>query len=203
MLPVNSLRRFDLGDGRENYRHHGDDQIAALGDSLDEFGQYKPIVVSSDRVVLAGEGVWLTHQAKGLQDIACVVMPFGHEDPRAEKLLVVDNETSRLAQDDDKVLATLLASIQQSDAAGLAGTGYTDGELDGFLGSLTEHEFAVGDPADPITKEQVDRRWFVGFVLDEQHKRALADIIGTNQLPGEAQHETLSRLVVAKIVSRT
>jgi ParB-like chromosome segregation protein Spo0J len=144
MLPVDSLRPFDLGDGLNNYRHHPPEQIADLSASLDEFGQYRPIVVSDDSVILAGEGIWRAHRQRGLTEIAVVMQPYPHTDPRARKLLVVDNESSRCAVDDDKTLAALLASIQQTDEQGLAGTGWDDSGLDKMIGELAAEDFAAG-----------------------------------------------------------
>ena len=136
VLPVASLRPYN-----ENYRHHEADQIEHLSASVDEFGQYKPIVVSQDHVILAGHGIWQTHQAKGLSDIACVVMPFDHKDPKAEKLLVVDNESARLARDDSKQLTALLADIQRTE--GLQGTGWSDQELDRLIGEMAAEDFGA------------------------------------------------------------
>lgn len=142
-VPVDSLQPFDLGDGRKNYRNHPAAQIEVLSDSLDELGQYRPIVVSNDWRILAGEGIWRTHLAKGLTDIAVCVQPYPHTDPRARKLLVIDNETPRLAVDDEKALASLLADIQRQDS-GLQGTGYDGRELDAMIAGLAAEDFAAG-----------------------------------------------------------
>ena len=67
-----------------NYRRHPEEQVEAIAASLKQFGQYRPIVVSSDGYILAGEGVWRGRQKAGCADIDAVRMPFAHDDPRAE-----------------------------------------------------------------------------------------------------------------------
>jgi hypothetical protein len=69
-------------------------------------------------------------------------MDFPHDDARAEKLLVADNELSKLAVDDEKALSSLLADIQRQEG-GLRGTGYDDGELDAMIAGLAAEDFAA------------------------------------------------------------
>jgi hypothetical protein len=54
--------------------------------------------------------------------------------------MVLENEVSRLAEDDNDRLAALLADVQRTE--GLDGTGYTADELDQLLAGLQAQEFA-------------------------------------------------------------
>lgn len=138
-----------------NYRAHPEEQVEAIAASLKQFGQYRPIVVSSDGYILAGEGVWRGRQKAGCADIDAVRMPFAHDDPRAEKLLVADNELSRLAEDDDKVLAALLADIERTET-GLAGTGWNDSELDALIGRMAAEDFGGGLGPEMISADDAE-----------------------------------------------
>ena len=153
-VPIDSISAHP-----KNYRGHPDAQVDAIRHSLDQFGQYRPVVVSSDGVILAGHGVWLAQKATGATDIDTVRMDFPADDPRAEKLMVADNELARMAQDDDRALAALLADIQRTD--GLDGTGWDDGALDALIGELAKQDRANAPledpgpeepPVDPVTK---------------------------------------------------
>ena len=128
----------------KNYRGHPPEQIDHIRASLRQYGQYRPIVVSSDGYILAGEGVWTACNAEGYETVETVPQPFDHTDTRAEKLLVLDNEVSRAAVDDDKALASLLAEIQRTDAEGLQGTGWDAAALDRMIGELAAEDFAGG-----------------------------------------------------------
>lgn len=135
-VPIDSIQPHP-----KNYRGHPAEQIEHLRASLRQYGQYRPIVVSSDGYILAGEGVWTGCKAESYETVETVPQPFMHNDPRAEKLLVLDNEVSRTAVDDDKALAALLAEIQRTDAEGLQGTGWDDGALDRLVGELAAEDF--------------------------------------------------------------
>ncbi len=134
-VPIDSIKPHP-----RNYRGHPVEQVEHIRASLRQYGQYRPIVVSSDGYILAGEGVWTACNAEGYETVETHPMDFPHDDPRAEKLLVADNELSRLAVDDDKTLASLLADIQRQEG-GLRGTGYDDGELDAMIAGLQSEEF--------------------------------------------------------------
>jgi len=136
-VPIDSIKPHP-----KNYRGHPPEQIDHIRASLRQYGQYRPIVVSRDGYILAGEGVWTGCKAEGMDVVETVPQPFDHTDTRAEKLLVLDNEVSRAAIDDDKALATLLASIQQTE--GLEGTGWDDEGLDKLIGEVAAEDFAGG-----------------------------------------------------------
>ena len=138
-VPIDSIQPHP-----RNYRAHPGAQVDAIRHSLDQFGQYRPVVVSSDGVILAGHGVWLAQKSSGATDIDTVRMDFPHTDPRAEKLMVADNELSRMASDDETQLAALLADIQRTD--GLDGTGWDDGALDVLIGEMAAENYFTRDP---------------------------------------------------------
>ena len=125
-----------------NYRVHPSEQIEQIRASVRQFGQYREVVTSSDSVILCGHGVWEACKAEGHETVETHPMDFPHDDPRAEKLLVADNELSKLAVDDEKALSSLLADIQRQEG-GLRGTGYDDGELDAMIAGLAAEDFAA------------------------------------------------------------
>ena len=155
-LAVETVAIDSLTPHPRNYRGHPDAQVAEIGKSLDAYGQYKPVVVSSDGVILAGHGVWTARKAQGATDIATVRMGFTADDPRAEKLMVADNELSRMAVDDDRALAALLADIQRTD--GLEGTGWDDGGLDALIGEMAASDYVKQHgPIDHTPKDAADQ----------------------------------------------
>jgi len=87
-----------------NYRQHPEQQILVLRASLRRHGQQKPVVVQPDGTILCGHGVVAAAQAEGWTDIAVKVYNGGD----AQSYLLDDNESSRLAVDDEQILARLL-----------------------------------------------------------------------------------------------
>lgn len=135
LTPLDQLRPHP-----RNYRHHPDDEIAHLRASLRDHGVYHNVVAAQDGTLLAGHGVVAAALAERLTDILVVHLPIDPDDPRALKVLAADNLVSRLARDDPRAIADLLADIQELDD--LLGTGYDVDDLPGL------DALASGDPGD-------------------------------------------------------
>lgn len=58
------------------------------------------------------------------------------DDEKAERILVVDNRTSDLAEYDEEALARLLERLADDTELGIAGLGFTDEELEDMLTAL-------------------------------------------------------------------
>ncbi len=160
-VPIDSIKPHP-----RNYRRHPSAQVDAIRQSLDAFGQYRDVVVSSDGVILAGHGVWLARKAQGAKTIGEVRMDFPHTDPRAEKLMVADNELTKGADDDEAQLAALLADIQRTE--GLDGTGWDDGALDALIGEMAKQQ-----PYSPnLQPELADKQYTDGDIDKEQQRLA-------------------------------
>ena len=92
--------------------------LAALTESLEVNGQYRPIVANRRTGdVLAGNHTWQAAKALGWTHIA--VSWVNVDDETAARIVLVDNRTNDLATYDDTALAGLLESLPD-----LAGTGY-------------------------------------------------------------------------------
>lgn len=125
-----------------NYREHPEAQKAHLVASLQEHGVYRNVVVAQDGTILAGHGVVESAREAGLTEVPVVRLPFLPDDPRALKVLVADNEVTRLALSDDRLLADLLREMRDADLASLLGTGWDDLSLAVLLGE------GVTDPSE-------------------------------------------------------
>lgn len=125
---INSLKPHP-----RNYRHHPDDQLTHIIESIKTNGFYRNIVVAEDDIILAGHGVVLAAKKMGIEEVPIVRVKFKSTDPKALKLLTGDNEISKLGEVDDRVLTELLKEIKDADAEGLLGTGYDDKMLANLL----------------------------------------------------------------------
>ena len=127
--------------------------LAALTESLEVNGQYRPIVANRRTGdVLAGNHTWQAAKALGWTHIA--VSWVNVDDETAARIVLVDNRTNDLATYDDTALAGLLESLPD-----LAGTGYDDAFLAELLADedepvqLTDPDQAAPLPkAEPISK---------------------------------------------------
>ena len=119
--------------------HHPDNprrgDVGAIADSLTENRQYKPIIVQkSTGRVLAGNHTLDAARHLGWKRMAVIRLDV--DDARARKILLADNRTADQASYDSDAL---LAILQDMDGD-LAGTGYTDDDLDTLLFTLGQQE---------------------------------------------------------------
>jgi hypothetical protein len=125
--------------------------VQMIRESLEELGQYRPIVVNRGsktgrpNEILAGHHLVLAAADLGWSTVDVVVVDVS--DLAATKILLADNRTSDMATYDDRLLAEVVASIRED----LVGTGYTDEDL-AAMEKLLEEYTPHGDPDDIIDK---------------------------------------------------
>lgn len=116
-----------------NARLHNEKNINAICASLRRFGQQKPIVVTEDGIVVAGNGTLEAARAIGWKSIACVVTKLTNIEQTA--YAIADNRTAELAAWDKDTLAKLLSEVNAN--ADLDGTGFNTKDLDIMLKQLS------------------------------------------------------------------
>jgi DNA methylase/ParB-like nuclease domain len=97
----------------QNVRVHPEKNLHAIRDSLTAFGQQKPLVVTPDGLILAGNGTWTAARQLGWTHIAAQVTTLAPALARAYAL--ADNRTGELAGWDDAGLADLLRDLQAQE----------------------------------------------------------------------------------------
>ena len=110
-----------------NYKNHPADQLEHMRASLQQYGFYRRVVVACDDTILCGHG--LVEAAKGIdiKRVPVLRFAFGPNDPRALKLLAIDNEIGKFGETNDRDLSELLRELAaQDDISGLLGTGYDE-----------------------------------------------------------------------------
>lgn len=110
----------------DNARVHPERNMEAIKESLDTYGQVKPIVVrKGNNVVVAGNGTMEAAKQLGWKKIAAVFVEL--TDAEAAGYGLADNRTAELAKWDFEVVARLDKLI---NAQGLPLTGWSDDELE-------------------------------------------------------------------------
>lgn len=126
-VDVNRLATYP-GNPRE-----GD--IGAIAVSLEQNGQYRPIVVNKrDMTILAGNHTWKAAKYLGWETIAVTYVDV--DEQQAKKIVLADNRANDLASYDNALLAEMLKSIAEEDTAALLGTGFDGDDLDTLIEDL-------------------------------------------------------------------
>jgi len=140
-----------------NARKHLD---AAIDESIEKNGFYKPVVASSaSGYVLAGNGTVARAKAAGMTELPVYFLD-GLSALQEERILSSDNRTSDLSPGYDNVaLADLLTRIAAESDGSLAGTGYSQEAFDAVVAAAGDAvlEAAGGAPVEEAEEPQIDR----------------------------------------------
>jgi DNA modification methylase len=148
-VKLETIKIANLTPDPQNARTHDDTNLKAIEGSLKEFGQRKPIVVTQDNVIAAGNGTVEAAKRLGWTDIQAVRVPADWDADRIKAFALADNRTAELASWNTQVLNAQLMELVELDF---------DVQVIGFempqvLELKTEEEEELPKPpADPITK---------------------------------------------------
>lgn len=142
---------IDLLKHHPRNANHGD--VEAIKKSLAVNGWYGSVVANlSTKHILAGNHRVMAAKALGWETVPVQWVDVTPEEEL--RILVVDNRTTRIGQDDTTKITDILAELSNTPI-GLDGTGYSADDLDALIDSLTgtgEPEELLTDP-DEVPKE--------------------------------------------------
>jgi ParB-like chromosome segregation protein Spo0J len=96
-----------------NAREHGDKNLEYIKGSLTKFGQQKPIVITEDGVVVAGNGTLEAAKDLGWEKINVVETKL---DPMLQTAYALaDNRTNETSEWNKEILAQTLQSLREED----------------------------------------------------------------------------------------
>lgn len=125
-LDIRWVDTAELKYDKHNARRHNERNLDMIEGSLQQFGQRKPLVVSKDMTVVAGNGTLQVMRDRLQIERVCVSV-FPGTAAEAKAYGIADNRTGELASWDSQLLADSLA---QFDGDLLAAAGFNREELD-------------------------------------------------------------------------
>lgn len=143
---VKVVKIDSLKNDPANPRKHNEKNIQAIAASLKEFGQQRPLVVTSDGIVVAGNGTLDAAKSLGWGEIAVHELPFDDLE-RARAYAIADNRAGDLSSWNEQVLYDALNSLDDSI---LESTGFNFSDLDDL-------ERMLNKDVDKIAKEISDK----------------------------------------------
>ena len=112
----------ELAPYARNARTHSESQIAQIRASLREFGFVNPVIIDSDRNIIAGHGRVLAAKAEGMIEVPCVLVEH-LTDAQRRAYILADNRLAEQSGWDTEMLALELGEIK-ADGMDLALTGF-------------------------------------------------------------------------------
>jgi len=104
----------DLDLDPRNARKHDAKNLKAIADSLEQFGQRKPIVVWG-RTVVAGNGTMAAARSLGWTEITVARVPDDWSADQVKAYALADNRSAELASWDEQVLTEQLLELTEAE----------------------------------------------------------------------------------------
>jgi len=159
--PIASITPYD------NNPRHNEDAVAAVAESIRQFGFRQPIVIDAQGVVVVGHTRLLAARALGLTDVPVHVAEDLTAD-QARAYRIMDNKTNELADWDLEKLGLELKAIEASDLdLDLGLLGFDPDELSRLLdpgakAGLTDPDEVPSVPEAGQTVSQPGDLWILG-----------------------------------------
>jgi len=112
-VKIESVALDSLTEDPRNVRVHSRRNMEAIRGSLSQFGQQKPLVVSADNVIVAGNGTFVAARELGWAQINVVRLPSDWSQDRITAFAIADNRTSELGDWDYGVLIDTLGNLDE------------------------------------------------------------------------------------------
>lgn len=136
---------LELTNDPRNVRLHDEKNIAAIVESLQRFGQRKPIVVTKAGIVIAGNGTLEAARRLAWDRVLVAPAPENEQDQLAYG--IADNRTAELATWDGGGLAKILEELQAADYSTLS-TGFSQDEVARLI-AASQQAMDLAGPANP------------------------------------------------------
>jgi ParB-like chromosome segregation protein Spo0J len=114
-LEIKVIAIDDLTLDPDNARAHNQKNLDAIAKSLQMFGQRKPVVITKDFVVVAGNGTLEAARQIGWKGLSCVTVPDDWDTDTIKAYALADNRTAELASWNTEVLLGQLRDLDSSD----------------------------------------------------------------------------------------
>jgi DNA modification methylase len=111
-LQIINVKLGEIQNDPNNARKHDDRNIEAIMASLRTFGQRKPIVITHDKIVIAGNGTVEAARRLGWATIAAARTPADWTPDTIKAYALTDNRTAELATWEQSTLAAQLTDLE-------------------------------------------------------------------------------------------
>lgn len=166
-VPIESVKPY------ENNPRYNDNGVAALAESIKQFGWTKPIVVDAENVIIAGHTRLKAAQLLGLKEVPVSVADWLTEE-QAKAYRLADNKSGELAEwDYDK----LVEEIQKAKNTDFSALGFSEIELMGLSGDFLPDGFGDEEGYEEIGEAQLKAK-HITINYDAEDEEEVKELIG-------------------------
>ncbi len=181
----------DLVPYASNARTHSEEQVAKIAASIKEFGFNNPVLIDSDRGIIAGHGRVAAARKLGMEKVPTICLDHLSDGQRRAYILA-DNRLALDAGWDEEVLAAELERLAADDID-LGLTGFGEEELADLLAEKTEGQ-TDPDEVPEVEEQAVTLRgdvWLLG-----RHRLMCGDSSDPRDVAALLQDEKVGSVVL-------
>lgn len=166
-VPIESVKPYE---NNPRYNYNG---VAALAESIKQFGWKKPIVVDAQNVIIAGHTRLKAAQLLGLKEVPVSVADWLTEE-QAKAYRLADNKSGELAEwDYDK----LVEEIQKAKNTDFSALGFSEIELMGLSNDFLPDGFGDEEGYEEIGEAQLKAK-HITINYDAEDEEEVKELIG-------------------------
>lgn len=152
-MKIEKIKINDLTPVENNIRRHTTKQIEEFTRSLNMFGQFRPVVIDENNVVLAGNGMVMALSEMGIEEAECVRYTDLSEGDK-KKLMIADNQIFELGLTDSDMLFKALEEVGDFDVPGFEEEALKRlvGDAETVIEDFTEYGLIQSDTRDKLDK---------------------------------------------------
>lgn len=114
-MEIEKVKIESLTFDPNNARLHDEKNLNAIQSSLLQFGQRKPIVITSENVIVAGNGTTKAAQNLGWEELSAVRVPKSWTKDEVKAFALADNRTAELAIWNPELLSNQLKELTAAE----------------------------------------------------------------------------------------
>ena len=125
---IKKVKVADLIPYANNSRLHSDEQVLQIASSIKEFGFLNPIIIDSEKGIIAGHGRVMAAKKLGIEELPCIDASHLTE-AQKKAYIIADNKIALNSEWDNEILRIELNILDELDFD-LELTGFSTDELD-------------------------------------------------------------------------
>lgn len=146
-LETKKVLLSELKEFPGNPNVHPEEQVKAIAESMERYGQYYPIVVDENMMILCGHGKKKALEYRGDKEVF-ITMMYGLTDTEKKKLVLEDNKIQTMSHVNFGDMEKLIKEIGDVNIIG-----FTPEYLDAIINEVSSDNMGVNF-AEPAKKEQ-------------------------------------------------
>lgn len=148
-----------------NARTHSQEQVNKLRSSMREFGFINPVIIDSNKNVIAGHGRLLAAKEEGIKEVPCVLVDYLTE-AQKKAYIIADNRFALDAGWDEELLKLEIESLQGMDFD-VSLTGFEEQEIADLFGndsgaSAEDDDFDLNEALEKAAFVERGDVWCIG-----------------------------------------